>query len=119
MTPTDIAWTAGMIFVPLLFGIAGIFVSVLYLEPVFLSNADTASKQGFAELAEFGFLIGGLLAGQLVALALIICTTRRCLSAATYERWVAMTAAMPSTRSPLIHNLTSKLLRTMKPTHGM
>jgi hypothetical protein len=101
----DALWIAIAIFWFLLSVGAVMFVSAAYLTPLVLGVPNSASRDALGEIVEPVLLFGGLAAGMLLGLAGVSYISRRHISSATHDKWVAQYHASGVDRSSLLGRL--------------
>lgn len=89
MTGVDILWSVGMVLIIIVLGCDAMLLAALFIGPLLLPAAASGeSLHGWAALEEGAILIGSLLVGQVVALAVIGGLARRYLRPDVHQRWV-------------------------------
>ena len=115
MTSTDVLWTVVLLAVLIVCGFGLMFIAAAYITPTVLGSPNSVPRHGYAAVAEFGIMFGGLIAGDIVGLAILGVVTRRLLPASVHRRWAAQFVNGKEKMPPLLYGFGTLIVRVLRP----
>ena len=115
MTLEDFGWTAGWLLLLIVCGAGLMLVAAVFLVPAILGIPNSAPRDGVQTAIEFTIVIGSLLVGEALAMAILSTLSRSFVTPETYERWVKQFSHGADSWPYLLRRLGTFMLKRMEP----